>query len=106
MFFLWVSIFSNAYLSLYIQETADHLLYPNPGSGLIHEQHLQYFNFLGTVLAKVFTLLSSIIMPFFITREKVHFLMLLFLFILKMKIFTSIVETCMKTHFLFVVVLI
>nr|GLL43891.1 E3 ubiquitin-protein ligase UPL6 [Ipomoea trifida] len=34
------------------KETADHLLYPNPGSGLIHEQHLQYFNFLGTVLAK------------------------------------------------------
>ncbi|CAH9080391.1 unnamed protein product [Cuscuta europaea] len=34
------------------KETADHLLYPNPGSGLIHEQHLQYFNFLGTILAK------------------------------------------------------
>ncbi|KAK6913647.1 HECT domain [Dillenia turbinata] len=34
------------------KETADHLLYPNPGSGLVHEQHLQYFHFLGTVLAK------------------------------------------------------
>ncbi|KAJ8573968.1 hypothetical protein K7X08_010479 [Anisodus acutangulus] len=34
------------------KETADHLLYPNPGSGLIHDQHLQYFHFLGTVLAK------------------------------------------------------
>ncbi|GMH28043.1 hypothetical protein Nepgr_029886 [Nepenthes gracilis] len=34
------------------KETADHLLYPNPGSGLIHEQHLQFFHFLGTVLAK------------------------------------------------------
>ncbi|XP_059631989.1 E3 ubiquitin-protein ligase UPL6 isoform X2 [Cornus florida] len=34
------------------KETADHLLYPNPGSGMIHEQHLQYFRFLGTVLAK------------------------------------------------------
>ncbi|KAH9621963.1 hypothetical protein KSS87_001747 [Heliosperma pusillum] len=34
------------------KETADHLLYPNPGSGLVHEQHLQYFHFLGTILAK------------------------------------------------------
>ncbi|KAL6978059.1 E3 ubiquitin-protein ligase upl6, partial [Sarracenia purpurea var. burkii] len=34
------------------KETADHLLYPNPGSGMVHEQHLQYFHFLGTVLAK------------------------------------------------------
>ncbi|GAB4825610.1 E3 ubiquitin-protein ligase upl6 [Ancistrocladus abbreviatus] len=34
------------------KETADHLLYPNPGSGLIHEQHLQFFHFLGTILAK------------------------------------------------------
>ncbi|XP_021854512.2 E3 ubiquitin-protein ligase UPL6 [Spinacia oleracea] len=34
------------------KETADHLLYPNPGSGLVHEQHLQYFRFLGTILAK------------------------------------------------------
>ncbi|XAR49722.1 Ubiquitin--protein ligase [Bertholletia excelsa] len=34
------------------KETADHLLYPNPGSGMIHEQHLQFFHFLGTVLAK------------------------------------------------------
>ncbi|KAK6117789.1 hypothetical protein DH2020_048461 [Rehmannia glutinosa] len=35
------------------KETADHLLYPNPGSGMIHEQHLQFFHFLGTILAKV-----------------------------------------------------
>ncbi|KAL7220882.1 hypothetical protein ACSBR2_013714 [Camellia fascicularis] len=35
------------------KETADHLLYPNPGSGMIHEDHLQFFHFLGTVLAKV-----------------------------------------------------
>lgn len=34
------------------KETADHLLYPNPGSGLVHDQHLQYFHFLGTILAK------------------------------------------------------
>ncbi|GAB2265588.1 E3 ubiquitin-protein ligase upl6 [Dionaea muscipula] len=34
------------------KETADHLLYPNPGSGLTHEQHLQFFHFLGTILAK------------------------------------------------------
>ncbi|THG14289.1 hypothetical protein TEA_021874 [Camellia sinensis var. sinensis] len=34
------------------KETVDHLLYPNPGSGMIHEQHLQFFHFLGTVLAK------------------------------------------------------
>ncbi|KAJ6844211.1 E3 ubiquitin-protein ligase UPL6 isoform X1 [Iris pallida] len=27
------------------KETVDHLLYPNPGSGLIHEQHLQFFPF-------------------------------------------------------------
>ncbi|KAL7144289.1 hypothetical protein ABFS83_07G002000 [Erythranthe nasuta] len=34
------------------KETSDHLLYPNPGSGLVHEQHLQFFHFLGTLLAK------------------------------------------------------
>ncbi|CAK9328904.1 unnamed protein product [Citrullus colocynthis] len=34
------------------KETADHLLYPNPGSGMIHEQHLQFFHFLGVLLAK------------------------------------------------------
>ncbi|CAN8259033.1 unnamed protein product [Cochlearia groenlandica] len=34
------------------KETADHMLYPNPGSGMIHEQHLQFFHFLGTLLAK------------------------------------------------------
>lgn len=34
------------------KETVDHLLYPNPGSGLIHEQHLQFFEFLGSILAK------------------------------------------------------
>ncbi|XP_043725409.1 E3 ubiquitin-protein ligase UPL6-like isoform X2 [Telopea speciosissima] len=34
------------------KETADHLLYPNPGSVLIHEQHLQFFHFLGSILGK------------------------------------------------------
>ncbi|XP_057809773.1 E3 ubiquitin-protein ligase UPL6 [Salvia miltiorrhiza] len=34
------------------KETADHLLYPNPGSAVVNEQHLQYFHFLGTILAK------------------------------------------------------
>lgn len=34
------------------KETTDHLLYPNPGSGVIHEQHLQYFDFLGSLLGK------------------------------------------------------
>ncbi|KAG4401279.1 hypothetical protein GLYMA_07G235800v4 [Glycine max] len=34
------------------KETADHLLYANPGSGMIHEQHFQFFHFLGTLLAK------------------------------------------------------
>ncbi|KMZ59058.1 E3 ubiquitin-protein ligase UPL6 [Zostera marina] len=34
------------------KETTDHLQYPNPGSGMIHEDHLQYFHFLGTVLGK------------------------------------------------------
>ncbi|KAK3137442.1 hypothetical protein QOZ80_5BG0452280 [Eleusine coracana subsp. coracana] len=34
------------------KETVDHLLYPNPGSGLVHEQHLQYFHFLGILLGK------------------------------------------------------
>lgn len=34
------------------KETSDHLLYPNPGSGLVHEMHHQLFYFLGTVLAK------------------------------------------------------
>ncbi|XP_058224924.1 E3 ubiquitin-protein ligase UPL6-like [Rhododendron vialii] len=45
-----VSIVASDLLS---QEIADHLLYPNPGSLMVHEQHLQYFHFLGTVLAKV-----------------------------------------------------
>ncbi|XP_074348317.1 E3 ubiquitin-protein ligase UPL6 isoform X2 [Apium graveolens] len=34
------------------KETTDHLLYPNPGSAMVHEQHLQFFHFLGTLLAK------------------------------------------------------
>ncbi|KAF8401270.1 hypothetical protein HHK36_012203 [Tetracentron sinense] len=34
------------------KETTNHLLYPNPGSGMIHEQHLQFFHFLGSVLGK------------------------------------------------------
>ncbi|KAI8570889.1 hypothetical protein RHMOL_Rhmol01G0073900 [Rhododendron molle] len=39
-------------LAIVRQETADHLLYPNPGS-LMVDEHLQYFHFLGTILAKV-----------------------------------------------------
>ncbi|KAF6175465.1 hypothetical protein GIB67_021955 [Kingdonia uniflora] len=35
-----------------VKETSDHLLYPNPASGLVHEQHLQFFHFLGIVLGK------------------------------------------------------
>ncbi|CAA7388281.1 unnamed protein product [Spirodela intermedia] len=34
------------------KETTDHLLYPNPGSGLVREQHLQFFHFLGSLLGK------------------------------------------------------
>eukprot|EP00262_Sarcandra_glabra_P021052 TRINITY_DN8660_c0_g1_i1.p1 TRINITY_DN8660_c0_g1~~TRINITY_DN8660_c0_g1_i1.p1 ORF type:complete len:1037 (+),score=192.54 TRINITY_DN8660_c0_g1_i1:201-3311(+) len=34
------------------KETTDHLLYPNPGSGMIHELHLQLFHFLGSILGK------------------------------------------------------
>ncbi|KAH0927084.1 hypothetical protein HID58_019340 [Brassica napus] len=34
------------------KETVDHMLYPNPGSGMVHDQHLQFFHFLGTLLAK------------------------------------------------------
>ncbi|RID80343.1 hypothetical protein BRARA_A03013 [Brassica rapa] len=34
------------------KETVDHMLYPNPGSGMIHGQHLQFFHFLGSLLAK------------------------------------------------------
>ncbi|VVB00353.1 unnamed protein product [Arabis nemorensis] len=37
---------------LFKVETVDHMLYPNPGSGMIHEQHLQFFHFLGRLLAK------------------------------------------------------
>ncbi|CAH1440571.1 unnamed protein product [Lactuca virosa] len=39
-------------LLLQLLETIDHLLYPNPGSGMIHEQHLQFFHFLGIILGK------------------------------------------------------
>lgn len=34
------------------KETEDHHLYPNPGSDVVHEQHLQYFRFLGCLLGK------------------------------------------------------
>ncbi|XP_052876689.1 E3 ubiquitin-protein ligase UPL6-like isoform X2 [Gossypium arboreum] len=44
--------------------TADHLLYPNPGSGMIHEQHLQFFHFLGTLLAKAMFEGILVDMPF------------------------------------------
>ena len=35
------------------KETVDHLLYPNHGLGMIHEQHLQFFHFLGIVLGTI-----------------------------------------------------
>ncbi|KAL4202208.1 hypothetical protein AMTRI_Chr02g262500 [Amborella trichopoda] len=34
------------------KETVDHLLFPNPASGMIHGSHLEYFRFLGNVLGK------------------------------------------------------
>ncbi|PPR86762.1 hypothetical protein GOBAR_AA33932 [Gossypium barbadense] len=46
------------------KETADHLLYPNPGSGMIHEQHLQFFHFLGSLLAKAMFEGILVDMPF------------------------------------------
>ncbi|XP_031745539.1 E3 ubiquitin-protein ligase UPL6-like [Cucumis sativus] len=39
-------------------QIADHLLYPNPGSGMIHEQHLQFFHFLEVLLAKSYSILE------------------------------------------------
>ena len=36
-----------------MQETADHLLYPNPASRMVSEEHLQYFVFFGKILGKV-----------------------------------------------------
>lgn len=35
------------------QETADYLLYPNPASSMVYDDHLQYFEFLGKILGKV-----------------------------------------------------
>ena len=55
-------------LFLFNQETADHLLYPNPGSGMIHEQHLQFFHFLGTVLGKVWCVSSHLCHFFFLIK--------------------------------------
>ncbi|KAH7436454.1 hypothetical protein KP509_05G020700 [Ceratopteris richardii] len=34
------------------KETPDHLLYPNPASHMVHDEHLQYFEFLGKILGK------------------------------------------------------
>jgi len=36
-----------------MQETADHLLYPNPASQMVSDEHLQYFEFFGKILGKV-----------------------------------------------------
>lgn len=36
-----------------MQETADHLLYPNPASEMVSDEHLQYFEFFGKILGKV-----------------------------------------------------
>ncbi|KAL2634369.1 hypothetical protein R1flu_005848 [Riccia fluitans] len=34
------------------KETSDHLLYPNPASHMVHDDHLHYFEFLGKILGK------------------------------------------------------
>ncbi|KAG0587489.1 hypothetical protein KC19_2G168200 [Ceratodon purpureus] len=34
------------------KETADHLLYPNPASQMVSDEHLQYFEFFGKILGK------------------------------------------------------
>lgn len=34
------------------KETPDHLLYPNPASLMVHDEHLEYFEFLGKILGK------------------------------------------------------
>ena len=49
----------------FFQETVDHMLYPNPGSGMVHDQHLQFFHFLGTLLAKVCFHINFINLAFF-----------------------------------------
>ncbi|KAF9593762.1 hypothetical protein IFM89_025212 [Coptis chinensis] len=46
------------------KETADHLLYPNPGSGIVHEKHLEYFHFLGVVLGKAYVRGILVDIPF------------------------------------------
>ncbi|KAJ0092761.1 hypothetical protein Patl1_24814 [Pistacia atlantica] len=57
---LLLCVFPTKQTHPFLYETADHLLYPNPGSGMIHEQHLQFFHFLGTLLGKVgFVILLS-----------------------------------------------
>ncbi|CAI0626143.1 unnamed protein product [Linum tenue] len=58
------------------KETVDHLLYPNPGSGLIHEQHLQFFHFLGCLLAKAMfegVLVDIPFATFFLSKLKQKF---------------------------------
>ncbi|URE02387.1 HECTc [Musa troglodytarum] len=61
------------------KETPDHLLYPNPGSALVHEQHLQFFHFLGTLLGKAMSegiLVDIPFATFFLSKlkEKSNFL--------------------------------
>ncbi|CAM6100980.1 unnamed protein product [Calypogeia fissa] len=34
------------------KETSDHLLFPNPSSSMVHDDHLHYFEFLGKILGK------------------------------------------------------
>ncbi|XP_044348270.1 E3 ubiquitin-protein ligase UPL6 isoform X2 [Triticum aestivum] len=46
------------------KETVDHLLYPNPRSRLVHEQHLLYFRFLGILLGKAMYEGIKVALPF------------------------------------------
>lgn len=62
-----------------LQETTDHLLYPNPGSAMVHEQHLQFFHFLGTLLAKVYVFVFVFVFDhiryvicLFTTKKQLH----------------------------------
>ncbi|GLT58386.1 hypothetical protein SLA2020_312830 [Shorea laevis] len=55
------------------KETSDHLLYPNPGSRIIDDQHLQNFHILGTFLAKALyegILVDSSFANFFLSKLK------------------------------------
>ncbi|KAJ7525501.1 hypothetical protein O6H91_17G053900 [Diphasiastrum complanatum] len=53
------------------KETADHLLYPNPASHMVHDDHLSYFEFLGKVLGKAMfegILVDIPFAPFFLSK--------------------------------------